>query len=415
MTKKEYMQYSIKNNLYLQRSWLLSVFGILIDSIDTANSDSSITFINNKVFVKIDDTTNEITDYVPGKPLYERNEKLELNSNDLKSIKEPLTTTYGILIINALLIEYPYEGIVDYINREITGKLINNVALQALVSNKVTMTMHLKFENAVSAMSILAHVGVPAASRKAITINPEVIKQKPLLLKEYKDRMDDPASVAELQAKLVALDVEYIKGDPAERFILSEKTRQSRLRTMTMIGAEQDFIDESKINVLEASLAEGWEVKDIPVIANTIRGGSYNRGVNTALGGTEVKISARSFQNYKVVRADCQTTNGLLAKINSDNYKQFIGRYPINKDKPLLEEDLVKLIDKTVVLRSPTYCVSEGTTMCYKCVGDTIANSGVGINGLIITLTSSFLNLFMALMHTQRLSSHRYNYLNRIT
>jgi len=441
MKKLEYMLECIRTERYRERAWLLSVLGILpkeqhSDSLRLAGLDilktndikhpyklmasiGSNNISKPTATLEISNLNNdnvvEIEDYIVDKPLFGRNEKIELKAGQLHSLRSNITTTYGLLLVNLILIEYPYKGLVEYLNEEFTPSKINKIAYNALMSNKCSIDMHLRFENGISALTALSQTVVPSASLKAITPNPEIAKVKPKLLEEYKDRMNDPAAVAELQAILVQMDKDYLAGDPAERFFIKKKSEMARLRTKGMFGAEQDFTNESKISVMTNSLEEGWEIKDLPMLNNTIRGGSFFRGAQTALAGYETKVIARIYQNYNFVDKDCGTKHGAIVNINSLNYKNFIGRYLLGKEDPLEVNDLEKLIGKTIIIRSPMYCVLEETNYCYKCIGDNIAKSGIGVTALMTAISSTFLSLFLAVMHTAGVTTHKYNYLDRIT
>lgn len=429
MNKLEYIILAINERRHLERGWLLSVFGILpkntgdhiaVDAIDKLNkfhNDIGIKVTDGVMVVRINNKEETITDFELGKPLYDRDQKINLKAHDLKCIKQDILTTYGLLIINSLLIEYPYEGIIPYLNEEITPKKLNKIAAEALKSDKVTVPMHLKFENAIAAINVLAQTAVPTASEKSITPNKKAIELRNELVEKYKGQMNDPAIIAEIQKQLVALDKEYLKGDPSERFFITGKAVTSRLRTKGMYGAEQDFVDESKFEVMVQSLSEGWRIENLPMMANAIRGGSFNRGANTALGGNEVKIAARVFQNYTIKIEDCHTKLGLSLLVNEDNYKSYEGRYLVGNIKPLTDDIMKTHIGKYVILRAPNHCLGDGTNgvFCKKCMGDLISNSGIGITALMTTVLSSFLSLFLALMHGSTLSVKEYDYINRIT
>ena len=418
ISKLDYLLWGIHNDKHLQRGWLLAIFGILPAETPLKLFTTVGIRVSQEVMqVEMNGVTKDIAgyDWQVGTPLFNRDDKIQIKAGDLRSVYKDITTTYGLLIINALIIEYPYAGKVEYLNEEITPKLINAVAYNALIREDVTIDMHLRLENGLSFITALSQTGVPSATRKSVTINPAIAELKPGLLKEYADKLHDPAAVAELQSKIAALDKAYLKGDASERFFIKGKSAMSRLRTSGMFGAEADIQDESKIKVMTNSLAEGWTVKDIPMMANAIRGGSFARGASTALGGVAVKETARVFQNYTISTTDCHTDRGIPLLINAENFLNFKGRYLVGNDAPLTDTDLTRLSGKYINLRSPAFCKAEGTAICYKCFGDIVANSGVGVNALMMTTTSNFLNIFMGAMHSSILTTYKYNYLNRIT
>lgn len=424
MYKKDYIVKAIKAQCYLKRGWLLSIFGILEpntgshlkleEEINKYHEDIGIKTIHGKMYVNIDNKEELIEDYIPNKPLFDVNEKIDLKVGDLKSLKTNITTTYGILITNLLLVEYPYEGLVEYINGEFTPKTTNAFAAKALRTNIATMDMHLKFENAISMINCLAPICVPSATERSFTPNQALLQKKRELVELHKDNLNDPAIIADIQNQIRLLDAEYLKGDPASRFFITEKGKSSRIRTGGIFGGEQDFVDESKFSVMVNSLSEGWKIENLPMMANSIRGASFNRGANTALGGNEVKISARVFQNYKIDTDDCHTTRYVNKLINKENYQNFVGRYLIGNDKALTKEQLHDLIGKDIKLRSPMRCIAPGTSFCKKCFGDVISNGGIGLTGMVTQFLSTFLTLFLKLMHVSSISVARYNYLERI-
>ncbi len=416
MTKLDYFFLSLQHNLILKRTWLLVTFTIQPNELATHISEEIFLSINNKIlYTTINNKQEIIEDYIPGKPLYSRNELVNITHGQLKCLKEDITTSYGILLLNSILIEYPYEGLVPYANIELTDKNINKIAKNALDIEKVTVTMHLKFENAISYITVLATAGVPSATEKSIAPNKLIKELKESLFKQYANQLKDPAILADIQKQIQTLDKEYLSGDASERFLVTNNAVLSRLKTQGLMGAENDFIDESKVNVITRSLDEGWKAEDIPILANSLRGGSYNRGSNTALGGYQNKIVGRIFQNYKIVDDDCFTTLGLTILINEDNYSFFVGRYLVNEDKPLTIEKLKTLQGKTIIIRDPTFCNSPNVSFCKKCFGHAVADSNVGLTAKMTTITSVFLSLFLALFHNSVLITQKYNYHNRIT
>ena len=414
MNKQAYVLQAIRDNKHLLRGWLIAMLGIL--PADTMMADYYLKTDKDSLYSIDTDGITKLEGYTHGTPYLDKNEQITLLKGDLPMVHTDVLTTYGILIINALCIEYPYEGIVPYINGVITPGILNKVAYNALKSGTVTVDAHIRFENSISALASLSQTVVPSASRRSITPNPLVPKRKAELLAQHASKLHDPAVIANIQTELVNLDKEYLKGDSSTGFFIKKKSmNMARLRTMAMYGAEPDFHDESKISVIENSLTEGWGIDDMATLTNSARGGSYSRSASTALGGAEVKTTARVFQNYTISQDDCQTPNGLEVNFNQDNYLNFIGRYVLNTEVPLTELTCKELLGKPVYLRSPAFCLTDGTSICKYCIGDTVTDSEVGINALATTVTSAFLSMFMSLVHTSELSLHKYSYKDRIS
>lgn len=417
MIKFDYFIYAIKNNLYLHRAWLLSSFGILPDN----ESNDFFEIKNKKLKVKISNngiiTYEDIIDFKYGQPLFHKDERCTIPNNIISFIEGKQESTYGIFIINCLMLWYPYQGKAKYINGKITDKVLNKTAYDLLKNNVVSVEEHKKFEDAANMISCLAQVSVPSATRKAITPNPKVKAFKEKLLKENRDKLSDPAVIADIQKQIVDMDKEYLKGDVSLGFFIKDKNfNVTRLKLMGMYGAEPDFYDGTKLSLMETSLTEGWSKDNMQMLVNNLRSGSYGRGKETALGGESTKVTSRIFQNYRIESDDCLTKLGMDIKITDKNYKLFIGRYEVGSKDPLTSKDLEAYAKKNTVitLRSPAFCASPNTTYCKKCMGEQVLESGLGINSQCIIVTSTFMSVAMSSVHSRALTISRYDYKNLI-
>lgn len=417
MLKNSYLIYAANNNRYLHTGWLLSVLGILPENTDPSlDYDVKLRTVNRVLEVLVDEKWEVIEDFYYSEPLYPRNDIFTVYINDIKCIRETMETTYGIFIANLITIEYPYKGIVSYHNGRLAGGVLNKIGLEAIHRKDVSVREnHIPFEDSISALTVLGSVVVPTATRRSSVGNPIIEQKKPKILKRYEGKLDDPASVTKLQDELMQLDIDYIDGDPFENFLISDKTKMGRLRTVGWIGPENDFIDESKIYVLTQSLSEGIRLEDIPVVANRIRGGSYSRGVATAFTGADVKVAARLFQNYKIAEEDCGTIVGSKVLIHIENYKDFVGRYQLGTSTPLTEDDLKNKVNSSIIMRVPGRCISVKTGLCKMCMGTVVGNTRVKLPAQMTNITQIMMGIYMALMHATKMSTKAYNYKLRIT
>lgn len=416
MKKQEYLMRSIENGNYRKRQWLLLTLGIL-DKHSQLPEDMDLTFIRPGVLgVSIDEAVVEIEDYKVDAPLYGINERISLPVGTLGMVDEVTETTYGVLLMNVILLYYPYQGKVKYLNKQFKPGLLNSIAYEMLKSGKATIEEHIRFENAASFITCLTQVAVPSASRKSITPNDAIRKRRDELLKENKDRLHDPAVVSNIQKELAAMDKEALKDDPSAGFFIKDKSFSvTRLRTMGMYGAEPNFQDETKIDLMTPSLTEGWDVDNLPMLINTLRSGSYSRGKETAMGGESTKITTRIFQNYNVVGEDCGTVLGMRIIVTPENIQIYEGRYLVGGKAPLSVSDLTGMIGKEVMLRSPIHCIQGDTDLCATCVGRAVADSSVGLNAQAVAATSAFMDIFMQKTHGRALQTERYDYQNRLS
>lgn len=417
MNKFEYFILSIRSGEYLKRQWGLQTFGILLKD-DSQNGPLKLSANNTLTYTDVDGTDHIIQDYITGQPLFGREERIKIPKGTIDStfISQDIDSTYGLLLLNALLLWYPYRGKVHYQNQAFNSKFLNDLGYNLIIGGTVTPEEHQRFENAISHITYLTGVGVPSATKKSITPNPEAIVLRDKLLKENKDSLDDPATVAKIQKELATLDREYLKGDPSERFFIKSKSYDvTRLRSFGIYGAEQDFRDESKISLVTPNLSEGWEFEDLPVLNNVVRAGTHARGVQTALGGEGTKITTRIFQNSEIIEDDCGSPIGLKITFHEDTYQMYVGRTLVGDSTPLTYSRLENLLGQPLELRSPRGCRTDGTGFCKVCMGESVTRSEVGLNAHSVTASSSFMSIFMAAMHGRALKTARFNYKRRIS
>lgn len=427
MTKLEYFLYACEKELFRYRGWLVSVFGVALDNTDYFIEDNSeeallsqstddvyaikARVVNRVYQVEIDDEWVDVEGFEFDLPLFHKDERVTIPGMSLNGwIRNDLETTYGIWIINMMLSYYPYQGDVEYINGVI-DKGFNKVAEKQLKRDiPDAVERHVRFENMVGQITALAPIAVPAGSKKLLSPNPEIIALRDKLFEEHKDNLHDATTVAKIQNILTEAIKEDIKGDPSEDFIVKaeKQVATAMLRTQVMYGSEPDFYDENKITLMKGSLYEGWQKEDVPMMTNISRGGSLARGLETALGGYEVKLTSRNFQNYTIESDDCGVTYGMFTTFDKTNYSRFVGRYLPNRNEPITLDEAKSFIGKEIELRSPFSCLGGMPTYCKKCFGDNVVNAEIGLNGQATMLTSKFMDLFMQMMHTTALSTEEY-------
>ena len=406
----------IKDNKYLERKTLLSLFGILMPCEETeVDIDEGIYAINGKGIMAFGEM---VEDAIIDSPICYRYGPLSLKKGELIFIEEDVETTYGEVLISAIFFIYPYKGKLKFIPGYLTPSTINERACKALLDKTATIEEHKLFEKAVYLPGVLTQCGVASASVKSIVPPKDILayKEELLAMPKYKDHLDDPATVAELQGLLAARYREYIKGDPSAGFFIDKKGIDvARLRSQVMFGAEPDFVDDNKIVVITDSLSQGWKAKDIPLLANTQRMGSYNRGKETSVPGATDKLVTRVTQNMKITIDDCESTDGLEITINSANFNQYVGTYIVGTSTPLTIDKLKTFMGKKILIRSPKRCrVEEQTSYCKKCMGDISGNTESSLSSQVSAISGIFVSVQMAKTHTTALATNQYEYLDRI-
>jgi len=406
MNKLEFLKFLARNKLYAKKKVLISCFAIITPE-ERGTSEPFVGQIvthDGKVSVLDEELESQILDgWVDGKPYLDVNEVVELEAGDIPNIKGKTKTTYGIALVNMLMLTHAFDDKIDYINGTIGYGVLESHILKALHGKEVSVPELRVFLKAASWATGIMPLFIAPTSPKSIQGSPVAKSLRKKLVEERKDRLDDPTALAEIDTALSKLDKEYIEGDVTEAFYKSGKAHNvTRKRMYSIFGGEADLEDPSKMNLVTNSLEEEWDIAQMPSMVNALRMGSYKRGAETALGGADFKDLSRMFQNIKITEDDCKSKVGKQILFTKENYKRLAGRVTV-KGKVVSESDAKGNIGKRVLLRSPQACLTKGSNFCKTCVGEAVAINPNSVGMLAANLGASFLSIMMAAMHGRAL------------
>lgn len=408
MKRLDYFKYAMEKELYRYRAWLMLMYSIPVENTEyTKNFHYKTT--ESEIFFDVDGELVKIEDYIPGEPILPINGIIELPKGFMGFVDDNITTTFGCATMNILMLYEPYRGKVKYQNKQLTPALLNGIAEEMLTTDKATVEEHIRFEDMCEYVTCLSRVIVGTLTDKSMSAPKPVIELRDKLLKQHAHELTNPSVYAGIEKQLAEAYREYLKDDPSSEYLYDGKSISSLLRTEVMYGSEPDFFDETKIKVIKDPLAKGWSKENIDVLTNTARAGIYNRGVATAMGGAAVKEVNRIFQNYAIEGTDCNAKEGLDVKLSDINYEEYVGRYLVGRKTPLTLDELSKLKGKTITIRSPGFCLMPRPTKCMTCMGDAVSHSKEKIGGQMTTMFSSYMLVFMKLMHSTSLKSAKFN------
>lgn len=439
MLKRDFFLEAMQAEMFRRKDWVISAFSLTRDTeADYANDPYPYRIVNpdnthERMYVEPTQGAFTVIDgLVPGEPPFSFREKIELKAGDVPNLTRDITSTYGNVLVNYIALVWPFGNKIPYQEGRIGAGKLESLIEPLLTSvpkdpatprdpKLIYVDEYLKFTEAMFALSGYTQLCVPSATERTMTTDPRIPELRAKLLKQYEGRLHDPAIIAKINDELVAMDKEWLKGDPGEGFYLKEKSyRVVRLKAHLMHGAESGFSDNTtRVNLIENSLSEGWDIENLPAMANSLREGSYNRGALTALGGEAVKFFYRVMQNSAIVEQDCGAKIGMEWLFKDQNYQKFVGYWMIkpNGDSVLLEtpEDAQKLVGKKVVVRSPMYCKTAYTGFCERCMGVKNSQNPTGLGAAASDVGSTFMGLFMKAMHGKILSTAHFDFKEQIT
>lgn len=417
LTLVDFFLEGLKKEAYIHKSWVIELFAI---------SKTGEWIVREEGKTPYGHFGDEGIIHIEGadanKPLYDALDTLVLMPGDLPNVKEKVETTYGVALINAIVLCYAFGSKIPYINDDpISGEKLDAMVAKLLVNypdpgqardpNKVYVDELMRYLEACSALAGFGTIFSPTASPKALTINPAILKRRDELFKQYAGQLNDPVIVAKIDSELTDMDKADFKGDPAENFFIKGKSFEvARKKTLISYGMEFGFNTDDP-TFIPKSLAEGLDFNDMPAIADSSRSGSYSRGAMTALGGQSVKDLYRVFQNAKIAEEDCGSKAGIPSLVSKQLMDYHLGRYFIQNGAIVrIDETVVKgLIGKEVELRSPMTCKTKPPYFCARCVGDRTALNPTGVHVEISDIGSAFMYAMMKAMHGAALATARYD------
>lgn len=424
MTKFEYLKLCVQNRHILETAkWYFHIIGIPLPQTQELAQMEPLTPYPQPdgMYVVMQDEASgnkvltKLTDAQPNQPVFHIRELIDVDHTWLPTISGSFQTKLGNLLINAVALYPSVKGKIPYMNDPINSvKVIEAKVAKLLKSDDeatdsdISISEYEELFNRLWFFSEFASLFNVAATARMITAAPGTKELRQKLLEENKGKLSDPAVVANIAAQLDAHDKAYLKEDEVAQAGLSRKENTARKKLHQMYGETNDFTSKLGSDPITGSMDEGLDTdpKNLAKYINDLRYASYSRGDSTKLAGYTYKILQRSLSGLSIVDEDCGTQRGFTRLITNANLKKTFGRYvkvsPTDKQWTLIEDvqQAEKYLGKTLVFRSALYCKSEGSTRCYRCLGETFKGSAAAMTNLAASISSEFMTLFLKRMHT---------------
>ena len=284
------------------------------------------------------------------------------------------TTTAGLLLLNYLVLDRPFDGVIPYHDEAWDPGDLEDMFAQELREERVTASQVKEAYNNAYFVGSLSNIFTSTATRKSFTTDSRIQERKKELMEKYRGQLDDPLVAKAIEDELIKMDREFVGDDKASDFYdaMGSKSFELHRKKMFMaVGGIEGFEEGSpSYEFIANSLAEGWDAEDFPTIVNELRKGSYNRGVETQEGGALAKRVQRVFQNIEIIEDDCKTTRTMEITLTEDNIEAYRDRIIIDNGQKvrLTDDQMSRYTGSTVRMRSPLLCRTENG-LCYTCCG----------------------------------------------
>jgi hypothetical protein len=417
------MELAIKNRAYTKKDWIISVFSITKPNRGRSDSkvyDYKLTKLNNSYAFYKDNNVISIDDIDATLPLFNLKDKVQVTKELCLNIVDPLESTYGRLLFNLIVLVECFGDKISFINKPTNVGFIEDIIADRLEDTpakgmvrdhkKIYVDEYILFGNSLIYLSGIMQLCVWAETPKLMLAPPGIKEYKQKLIEQYKETINDPATIALIENKLVEFDAAYLKDDPGgEYFANNRKMRKVvRKKLFLMYGADAvggDNIAKPVFNSLE----EGWDISNFPQMNDALRAGSYSRGFETQLGGELSKWLLRASTNIRIQPEDCGTHLGFLTDINEDNYKGYSRLYYLDEKFNTIyienEEHAKSLVGQSIYMRSPMYCKTIGSDYCQYCMGNRLSINPTALSSSVADFGSIILSATLANFHGKALTT----------
>lgn len=356
---------------------------------------SSLTRLFSNCGTKQDPVTKEIT-VIPAK--YRITDFFDLPANILPNQPNPIKdTTFGIFIFNSFIIAHAFGDKLAYMNVAFNDdnmdKLLSTLA-DLIVKKIITVPEFGKFCNTLVWLGYQTELFMPGISEALIIPNKEVTELKVKLLNEHPEltekrtmsAVETGEYVDKIEKPLLNEAANIRKNNYAGRiYDLGKPSFGNNYKNNNITNGPMFDPSTGDYKINTNSFNEGIDDWNFDILANKTMMGSYNRGVNTQIGGTYAKYVGIMMQALVTgpKDSDCGTKDYINFEVTSKNYKTIEYNYALINGKEIeLTMDVLKsLIGKTIKMRSPIFCKSK-KYICNHCIGNRSYIMGIKNLGL---------------------------------
>jgi hypothetical protein len=421
MSPEAYLRLSIQHKAYLRKNWIFGIFAFTQDSDVTKTQIYTGKLVREPYGVfTYNDALERIqldVDPTSREPLFRPSDRIEITQELVPSLRLPsIQTSVGTLLVNLVCLLEAFGSKFPYVDGKITPRMLEDLIAAKLKDTPKReedrrddyyyVDEYLRFCKGVSFLEPLCEVIAHSITRQGLMPAPgrQAFKEK-LLKEKYEGKLTDPVMMSQFEKELEAFDSAYLASDPAKGKFMSGKVSKSRMKLfMTQGGEEDGFTGRQGVTPVIPSLEEGVPLKPeaFASLVNASRYGSFSRGAETVNGGVVAKGVGRAADAWRIVKGDCGTSFGIHRFYTTNDTDKLIGRYVIEgKSVVLIEnsEQAKKYSARSVLVRSPQYCRSEGTTTCEICAGLALSKYPEGLSIPLMAVSGGILNDSLKKMH----------------
>lgn len=416
MTKLEFLKYCFDNKGYGLKAALQSMITIQFEDEDSSGAFKKIpfaVFVEGGKYHALVEGEQVVVEGDVKSPMFHMDLKLDLPGDFHPCLKNtPVSTTFGLFLFNVILFWEPFQGKVDYINKEFTKPLIEGLLSRLMVDNplpgetvpddKASVDDCLKFSENCNFLEGLGSHFIKPGGVDILVVDPSITKFLADQFELHKDKLNDPVVFTEIVDQAVKMDEAIQRKGPSKNFFINKKfIHTARKRMFLAFGIEPNASGDGWV-ALPRSLNTGMDPKHIVDYINTAVAGSYSRSMATGDGGAQVKETLRLVGRSSITEVDCGSPKGEMIRIGHKNKKGWIGSWQIvdKKAVQLTAESLEKQVGKTIEIRVTEYCTTPDGNFCKTCCGESLGMYGTRISAEVVLIPTTSMLTRMKAAHT---------------
>lgn len=404
MNKLQYLKHFIDNEGYNDKASIQSIITIQFehpDSSELFKQEPFAAYVEKGVYHTLIDNQPVQLEGDVKEPLFYMDELLDLPGDFHPLLKgKPVKTTFGLFLFNVILIWEPFNGLVDYVNKEFTKGFFEDLFREIMTDNpkdgelipfgKASVDQCLMFSHNANFLEGLGSHYIKPGGLDALTVDPEVLALRDKLFKENKDKLTDPVVVTNIIDQVVALDMKKMLEGPSKKFFINKKfVDNSRKRMFIAFGIEPNAAGDGWVPLLQ-SLDEGWDPKHLSDYINTAVVGSYSRSMATGEGGSQVKETLRLIGRAVVsmLTRDCGTPGTETVVIDKSNKRYWHGINAMVKGVvvQITKDTVDSLVGKPIQVRVTHKCILIDGEYCPTCCGVGLGMYGERLSSEIVLI-----------------------------
>ena len=444
----DYIRYAIATGLVRYLPWYYSLFAMVNQPTDIVITETIDSLSKNNKFVKYDKIKNEVYVNIHGhtltdrytepwkltyktplddlidittvpigkpsmlwvklaggtadKPPLDLTTRIQVHKDIMPNLdeKDEKITDIGRAICNHMLFVIPFGNKFKYMETMIDIQKLDGDMASGLLNGDISVSEYRKYAKYVTFLMQTARLFVISGNKDFVLPPPGLEEFRTKLSDEYDAKYKDVGgwhtnrvAIAKYEEELKNYHLNYLKDNPAWGLALSNKlVNNSMGKIYRTFGAEAGFDTKGEsVNFVKQPLVHGWpkDPRAIVAIANSIFAGSYLRGFETQKGGAAAKDTLRAISSKIISSEDCKTPFGEHVAITALNASNYISLYYMEGNTATLitTKNVNELIGRTLLIRTPQYCLEPDGNYCEICAGKALSlfkNGGIALGGLEI-------------------------------